>query len=54
MDETHFFFSKTLDILANLCKQRGYDFFQLDGQTTVKKRQKLVDLFNVPEAKECI
>jgi DNA repair and recombination RAD54-like protein len=41
-----------LGVLARLCEQRGYGYFQLDGQTSVKKRQKLVDDFNQPTASE--
>jgi SNF2 family DNA or RNA helicase len=45
-------YTQTLDVLATLCKRRGIYYFQLDGSTVVAKRQQLVDLFNVPTAKE--
>jgi len=45
-------YTQTLDVLATLCKLRGIFFFQLDGSTVVAKRQQLVDLFNLPTAKE--
>ena len=47
-------YTETLSLLADLCKQRGYPYFQLDGKTAVKKRQQLVDLFNVPTGKEVV
>lgn len=43
-----------MDVLAKLCIIRGYAYFQLDGSTSVKKRQKLVDQFNHPASKECM
>lgn len=39
-------FGKTLDIIENLCKQRGYSFLRLDGSVAVGTRQRLVDRFN--------
>lgn len=33
---------------------RSYGFFRLEGSTTIKKRQKLVDAFNNPEGKEFV
>ena len=47
------YFCKTLEVLSQLCIERNYPFFQLDGQTAVKKRQALVEKFNLPESKEC-
>ena len=31
-----------------------YGYFRLEGSTNIKKRQKLVDLFNDPEGKEFV
>ena len=36
-------FTQTLDLFAELCRMRGWPFVRLDGSTSVKKRQKLVD-----------
>ena len=46
-------YTETLEILAGMCEKKGYHYFRLDGSTKVKKRQQLVDQFNVPTAKEC-
>lgn len=47
-------YTKTLSILANMCQQRKWDYFQLDGSLQVTKRQKLVDLFNQPSRSEFV
>jgi DNA repair and recombination RAD54-like protein len=47
-------YTQTLDILSQMCTQRGYAYFQLDGKTPVAKRQKLVDLFNDPKRPEFV
>eukprot|EP01125_Pyxidicula_operculata_P014877 TRINITY_DN500_c0_g1_i3.p1 TRINITY_DN500_c0_g1~~TRINITY_DN500_c0_g1_i3.p1 ORF type:complete len:943 (-),score=202.97 TRINITY_DN500_c0_g1_i3:122-2950(-) len=47
-------YTQTLDVLAKLCKMKGYGYFQLDGQTKVSKRQQLVDLFNNPNGSEFV
>jgi len=39
-------YTKTLDVMAKLCKARKYGYLRLDGDTTVSKRQTLVDKFN--------
>lgn len=46
-------YTQTLSVLADMCRTRGYDFFQLDGGTKVSKRQDLVDAFNIATAPEC-
>jgi hypothetical protein len=35
-------YTSTLDLFAQLCRERGYPFVRLDGSTTISKRQKLV------------
>lgn len=47
-------FTQTLDIIAALCKSKGIAYFQLDGSTPIKKRQELVDYFNVPNSQEIV
>lgn len=37
---------QTLDLFAQLCRERQYPFVKLDGKTSVSKRQKLVQQFN--------
>eukprot|EP01105_Mastigella_eilhardi_P027712 TRINITY_DN8706_c0_g1_i1.p1 TRINITY_DN8706_c0_g1~~TRINITY_DN8706_c0_g1_i1.p1 ORF type:complete len:893 (-),score=240.89 TRINITY_DN8706_c0_g1_i1:49-2727(-) len=39
-------YTQTLQALGRWCKHKGYEFFQLDGQLSVPKRQQFVDLFN--------
>ncbi|XP_076344572.1 DNA repair and recombination protein RAD54B-like [Tachypleus tridentatus] len=41
-------FTKTLDVLQQMCVQYGYSFLRLDGSTPSSKRQELVDSFNAP------
>jgi DNA repair and recombination RAD54-like protein len=41
-------YTQTLDLFANLCRQKGYPFVRLDGSTSIKKRTKLVTAFNDP------
>lgn len=36
-------YTQTLDLFASLCRERHWPFVRLDGSTSVKKRQKLVD-----------
>ncbi|XP_049935470.1 protein CHROMATIN REMODELING 25-like [Nymphaea colorata] len=36
----------TLDLFAQLCRERRYPFLRLDGSTSISKRQKLVNRFN--------
>ena len=42
-------FSKTLDVIQELCYERGYSFLRLDGSTSVKQRMDLVKQFNLPK-----
>ncbi|CAM8994178.1 unnamed protein product [Rhodiola kirilowii] len=39
-------YTQTLDLFAQLCRERRYPCLRLDGSTTVSKRQKLVNRFN--------
>lgn len=41
-------YTKTLDLLQDLCVHTGYTFCRLDGQTPTIQRQRLVDSFNSP------
>ncbi|KAK9136014.1 hypothetical protein Syun_015344 [Stephania yunnanensis] len=36
----------TLDLFAQLCRERRYPYLRLDGTTSISKRQKLVNHFN--------
>ncbi|GET88913.1 DNA repair and recombination protein RAD54, putative [Leishmania tarentolae] len=47
-------FTQTLDIIAALCNSKKIAYFQLDGSTPIKKRQQLVDYFNVPGSQEIV
>ncbi|EAN96409.1 putative DNA repair and recombination protein RAD54 [Trypanosoma cruzi] len=47
-------FTQTLDVIANMCRQKRISFFQLDGSMPVKRRQEVVDRFNVPESQEIV
>jgi SNF2 family DNA or RNA helicase len=47
-------FTQTLDIIAALCTSKQIAYFQLDGSTPIKKRQQLVDYFNVPGSQEIV
>jgi SNF2 family DNA or RNA helicase len=42
------FFLQTLDLFAQICRERNYPYVRLDGTTSVSKRQKLVQKFNDP------
>ncbi|XP_054446030.1 DNA repair and recombination protein RAD54B [Pteronotus mesoamericanus] len=39
-------YTKTLNILQEVCKRHGYAYRRLDGQTPVSQRQQIVDGFN--------
>lgn len=39
-------FTKTLDLLQELCNYKNYDFLRLDGSTLTKNRMKIVNDFN--------
>ncbi|XP_030250104.1 DNA repair and recombination protein RAD54B [Sparus aurata] len=41
-------YTKTLDMLQDLCAHMGYTFSRLDGHTPTNQRQRLVDNFNSP------
>ncbi|XP_074539824.1 DNA repair and recombination protein RAD54B isoform X1 [Halichoeres trimaculatus] len=41
-------YTKTLDLLQDLCTHMNYTFCRLDGQTPTSQRQRLVDNFNSP------
>ena len=41
-------YTQTLDLFAQLCRQRGYPYVRLDGSTGMGKRMKLVTKFNDP------
>ncbi|CCW62512.1 unnamed protein product [Phytomonas sp. EM1] len=47
-------FTQTLDIIAALCRSKKVAYFQLDGSTPIKRRQELVDYFNVPTSQEIV
>ncbi|KAG8072506.1 hypothetical protein GUJ93_ZPchr0006g44886 [Zizania palustris] len=39
-------YTQTLDLFAQLCRERRYPYIRLDGATSINKRQKLVNQFN--------
>ncbi|KAJ6395975.1 hypothetical protein OIU77_021096 [Salix suchowensis] len=41
-------YTQTLDLFAQLCRERRYPHIRLDGTTSISKRQKLVNHFNDP------
>ena len=43
-------YTETLDIFQDICRHSKYPFLRLDGSTSVKKRQQLVDQFNDPKS----
>ncbi|KAA8550289.1 hypothetical protein F0562_001973 [Nyssa sinensis] len=45
---------QTLDLFAQLCRERRYPFLRLDGTTSISKRQKLVNRFNDPSNDEFV
>lgn len=46
MDLIYFLLYQTLDLFAQLCRERRYPYLRLDGSTSISKRQKLVNQFN--------
>ncbi len=47
-------YTQTLHLIAALCVSKKVQFFQLDGATPIKKRQELVDRFNIPMGQELV
>ena len=47
-------YKQTLEVLASLCKQNNIKYLQLDGETSIKKRQSLVDRLNDPNGQETV
>ncbi|GAB2294808.1 DNA-dependent ATPase protein rad54 [Dionaea muscipula] len=47
-------YTQTLDLFAQLCRERRYPFLRLDGSTSISKRQKLVNAFNDPSKDEFV
>ncbi|KAK4336847.1 hypothetical protein RND71_043396 [Anisodus tanguticus] len=47
-------YTQTLDLFVNLCALRGYKYVRLDGTMSIKKRAKVVELFNQPENPEFV
>ncbi|KAG1342243.1 putative DNA repair and recombination protein RAD54 [Cocos nucifera] len=47
-------YTQTLDLFAQLCRERNYPYLRLDGTTSIRKRQKLVNRFNDPSKDEFV
>ncbi|XP_065872787.1 protein CHROMATIN REMODELING 25 isoform X2 [Euphorbia lathyris] len=47
-------YTQTLDLFAQLCRERRYPHIRLDGSTSISKRQKLVNLLNDPSKDEFV
>ncbi|KAJ8504198.1 hypothetical protein OPV22_005084 [Ensete ventricosum] len=47
-------YTQTLNLFAQLCRERRYPFLRLDGTTSIGKRQKLVNHFNDPSKDEFV
>lgn len=45
-------YTQTLELFAQLCRERNFPFVRLDGSTSISKRQKLVQRFNDPMQNE--
>nr|ADE76644.1 unknown [Picea sitchensis] len=45
-------YTQTLDLFAQICRERNYPFLRLDGTTSIGKRRKLVQRFNDPSQNE--
>lgn len=46
-------FTKTLDILQEICSKKSYKTCRLDGSTAITKRQEIVDFFNSKSSDIC-
>lgn len=46
-------FTKTLDILQEVCSRKSYKTCRLDGSTPLTKRQEIVDCFNRESSDIC-
>ncbi|XP_053414611.1 DNA repair and recombination protein RAD54B [Nycticebus coucang] len=47
-------YTKTLNILQEVCKRHGYTYTRLDGQTPIVQRQQIVDGFNSKHSSDFI
>lgn len=47
-------YTQTLDLFAQLCREREYRYLRLDGKTPISTRQKSVDDFNDPSKDEFV
>lgn len=47
-------YTQTLELFAQLCRERRYPSLKLDGSTSISKRQKLVNHFNDPSRDEFV
>lgn len=47
-------YTKTLDLLQELCLHMGYTFCRLDGHTPTSQRQRLVNNFNSPYSQDFV
>lgn len=47
-------YTKTLDLLQNLCIHLGHTFCRLDGHTPTSQRQRLVNNFNSPYSQDFV
>ncbi|KAH7446143.1 hypothetical protein KP509_01G041300 [Ceratopteris richardii] len=47
-------YTETLELFAQLCRERNYPYLKLDGTTSMSKRQKLVQKFNDPAENEFV
>ncbi|KAI5082190.1 hypothetical protein GOP47_0001933 [Adiantum capillus-veneris] len=45
-------YTQTLELFAQLCREKNYPYLKLDGTTSISKRQKLVQKFNNPMENE--
>lgn len=47
-------FTQTLDLIAEMCNSKNWPVVRLDGNTTAKKRKRMVTEFNDPQAKQFV